>query len=65
MKINLILNEKKTTISFDGETVSDLLKLQNINPETVLIKINKQFATEDEILKQGDVVELIDFVSKG
>ena len=65
MKINLIRDEKKTTIPFDGKTVSDLLKIQDINPETVLIKINKQFATEDELLKQGDVVELISFVSKG
>ncbi|MCK5177092.1 MAG: MoaD/ThiS family protein [Candidatus Aenigmarchaeota archaeon] len=65
MKINLIKDKKKTTISFDGETVSDLLKFENTNPETVLIKINKKFATEDEILNDGDVVELIDFISKG
>ncbi|MCK5040384.1 MAG: MoaD/ThiS family protein [Candidatus Aenigmarchaeota archaeon] len=65
MKIILLAEQKKTKISFCGKTIEDLLKSQEINIETVLIKKNDEFVTEDEKLKEEDVVELISVVSKG
>ena len=65
MKIILLAEQKKTKISFYGKTIEDLLKSQEINTETVLIKKNNEFATEDEKIKEGDLVELISVVSKG
>ena len=64
-KIILLAGNKKENVLFEGRTILDLLRERKINLQTVLIKKNNEFATEDEILKKVDVIELISVVSKG
>ncbi len=46
-------------------SVKKYLELKNINPERVLVLINNKLVAEDKIIKKGDKVKIIDFVSKG
>jgi len=46
-------------------TVKDLLKLKDINTETVLVKVNNTIVTLDEKLKTKDKIELMHIVSRG
>lgn len=57
------LEDKKK--EFEGKTVQDLLEDMDINPVTVVTKVNGKIKTEDEELKQGDKVELVSVVSGG
>lgn len=64
-KIILLTDNKKEKMLFKGRTIMDLFRVKKINPQTVLVKKNSKLATEDEIIKKGDIVELISIVSKG
>lgn len=48
-----------------GMTLLSSLSKLDILPETVLATRNGEMITEDEILKDGDTIELIDVISGG
>jgi sulfur carrier protein len=57
--------EKETKeIDFCGK-IKELLKRQNINPETVVVLKNGEVISEDERIKDEDELELISVVSGG
>ncbi len=56
--------EKKIKVE-DGLSIGDLLKDLEINKETVLVAKNGEISLEEEILKEGDVVEIISVISGG
>ena len=63
-----VLNEREhNTIKIDlqGKTVFDLLHQLKINPEVVIVVRNNEVITEDEILNDNDIIELLSVVSGG
>ncbi len=56
--------EKKIKVE-DGRSIGDLLKNLGINKETVLVAKNGEISLEEEILREGDVVEIISVISGG
>ncbi len=57
-------NEKKIKVQ-EGLSIGDLLKNRGINRETVLVAKNGEISLEEEILKEGDVVNIISVISGG
>jgi len=56
--------EKKIKVE-DGLSIRDLLKNLEINRETVLVAKNGEISLEEEILKEGDVVDIMSVISGG
>jgi sulfur carrier protein ThiS len=48
-----------------GMALMDALKKVNILPESVIATRNSEIITEDEILKDGEVVKLVGVISGG
>ena len=66
MNIKLINKKDVKELEIKENTsVEDILKLEEIPIETVVIKVNEQTVTEDEILKDGDEVEVIKVIYGG
>ena len=67
--MNLTVNNERdnTTmnINFTGTSVQDLLKHLQINKEAVLVIRNNEVITEDELLQNNDVIELLSVISGG
>lgn len=64
LTIKLVLRDKEYEIK-PGMTLRDSLLRAGIVPESVLATRQGQLVTEDEILKDGEVVKLIAVVSGG
>tara|TARA_Y100000310_G_scaffold146139_1_gene145498 strand:- start:7227 stop:7421 length:195 start_codon:yes stop_codon:yes gene_type:complete len=64
MKVKFEQDSSVKDINFSG-TVLELLQQLNVNPETVLVVKNEEVITEDVLLKDDDVVELLSVVSGG
>lgn len=56
--------EKKIKVE-DGLSIGDLLKDLGINRETVLVAKNGEISLEEDVLKEGDVVDIISVISGG
>ncbi len=56
--------EKKVNVD-DGSSIDDLLKKLGINRETVLTSRNGVISLEEEVLEEGDIVEIIPAISGG
>lgn len=48
-----------------GMTLRDCLEKISVNPETVLATRDRELITDDEILKDGDVIKLVAVISGG
>lgn len=64
MTAKLILRKKEYEVRA-GMTLLDALKRNNIVPESVIATRDGELITEDEILKDGDVIKLIAVISGG
>ncbi|MCL4275267.1 MAG: MoaD/ThiS family protein [Anaerolineales bacterium] len=64
MTAKLILRNKEYEVRA-GMTLLDALKKSNIVPESVIATRDGEMITEDEILKDGDVIKLIAVISGG
>ena len=64
MKVFIEIQNKSRELKFSG-TVSKLLQLLKINPETVIVAKNSELVTEDEKLKDSDEVRLLSVISGG
>ena len=66
--MHIICNGKERTIE-NGFTLKDLLTELNLEPGTVVAEINTKIIEQDhyeqEVLRDGDSVELIRFVGGG
>ncbi|MBI2665945.1 MoaD/ThiS family protein [Candidatus Woesearchaeota archaeon] len=67
MNITVVKERPRTKekISFSGKTVQELLLKLKINPETVIVVRNNEVITEDCLLKNKDIVELLSVISGG
>ena len=66
--MKLMVNAEQRTVP-DGTTVSNLLSQLKIAPERVVVELNltilKRAQHADTILKEGDCVEIVQFVGGG
>jgi sulfur carrier protein len=66
MKITLIIGEEEDIMDIDGEkTIKDLLHQKQIPLETVVVKKNRQIVNEEELLEDGDTIEIIRVIYGG
>ncbi len=64
MTAKLVLRDKEYEVK-PGMTLLDALKKSNIVPESVIATRNGEMITDDEVLRNGDVVKLIAVISGG
>jgi sulfur carrier protein len=64
MPAKLILRTNEYEVKA-GMALLDALKKCNIVPESVIATRNGELMTEDELLKDGDVIKLIAVISGG
>ncbi len=64
MTVQLILRKETFEIKH-GMTLRDTLLKVNVNPETVLATRQGTLLTDDEILKDGDMIKLVPVISGG
>ena len=64
MSAKLILRDKEIEIKH-GMTVRIALQKINVMPETVLAIRNGELITDDEIVRDGDVIKLVAVISGG
>lgn len=64
MTVKLILRDKEFDVKA-GMALLDALKKCNIVPESVIATRNGEMMTDDEILKDGDVIKLVAVISGG
>jgi sulfur carrier protein len=62
--VKLILRNQEYEVH-PGMTLLDALKKNNILPEGVLCSRDGELITEDEIVKDGDIIKLIAVISGG
>lgn len=64
MKLFIEAEGSNKKIKFSG-TVSQLLQLLKVNPETVIVAKNNELVTENEKLSDKDEVKLLSVISGG
>lgn len=64
MSVRLVIRGKEHEVK-PGMTLRDSLHKIDVLPETVLATRNGEMITEDEILRDGDLVKLISVISGG
>ncbi len=64
MTVKLILRDKEYEVR-PGMALVDALKKNNIVPESVIATLNGEMITDDEVLRDGDVIKLIAVISGG
>ncbi len=66
MEVSLTFSGKEHEVPFvKGDTVSDILKKVEINPETVIVKRKNTIIPDDEEIKDGDSLYVLKIVSGG
>lgn len=63
-----IHNEREHTtikVEFARTKVKDLLSQLKLNPESFLVVRNSEVITEEDILQEGDKIELLSVISGG
>ncbi|HLD00533.1 MAG TPA: MoaD/ThiS family protein [Candidatus Nanoarchaeia archaeon] len=67
MKLTVTLERENSTqnIEFKGTKVQDLLDFLKLSSEEVLIVRNSEVLTEDEMLSEDDLIEVLNVVSGG
>ena len=64
MPATIILRKKEFEVK-DGSTLRIALQRLGIQPDTVLASRNGELITDDEIIRDGDVIQLISVISGG
>lgn len=66
MSIKLINKKDVKEIEFvEKVTVEDILKSENIALETVVVRLNGETVTEEEVVDDGDEIEVIKVIYGG
>jgi sulfur carrier protein ThiS len=64
MTARLVLRGKEFEVK-SGITVQNAMKKVGINSESVLATRDGELITDDEILREGDVIKLVEVISGG
>lgn len=66
MEFTLIIGEEKESKDWkNGMTIKDVLVEMDIPTETVVVKKDGRIVVEDEIINEGDMVEVIKVIYGG
>lgn len=66
MKIKLIIGDKEEFIEIsDNKTVKNLLDIVEIASETVVVKKNDCIVIDEELVEDGDLIEIIQVIYGG
>ena len=66
MKITVIIGEENEVREIsENVTIKELLKILDIPSETVVVKKNEYIVIEEEIVKEGDTIEIIKVIFGG
>ncbi len=66
MKIKLIIGDKEEFIEIsDNKTVKNLLDIVEIASETVVVKKNDFIVIDEELVEDGDLIEIIQVIYGG
>ena len=66
MKINVKVGNSEDTVSVsDEKTIKDLLESMEIATETVVVKKNDYIVIDEEVLEDGDSIEIIQVIYGG
>lgn len=66
MKVNVVIGEENGIKEIpEGKTIIDLLKILEIPSETVVVKKNEFIVVEEEIIQEGDTIEIIKVIYGG
>ncbi|HHY00751.1 MAG TPA: MoaD/ThiS family protein [Methanothermobacter sp.] len=66
MQITIIIGEDEKQLEVDeGKTVKNLLQMMEIPVETVVVKKNQSIIIEEELIEDGDIIEVIKVIYGG
>ena len=66
MQVTVVIGEDEKQLDIDeGKTVKDLLQMIEIPVETVVDKKNHSIIIEEEIIEDGDLIEVIKVIYGG
>ena len=66
MQVTVVIGEDEKQLDIDeGKTVKDLLQMIEIPVETVVVKRNHSIIIEEEIIEDGDLIEVIKVIYGG
>ena len=66
MEVKLIIGEDEQQLTVEeGKTIKNLLQMKEIPVETVVVKKNQAIIMEEELLEDGDVIEVIKVIYGG
>lgn len=66
MKFTLIIGDEKESRDLsEGITIKNVLEEMDFPLETVVVKKNGQIVTEEEIILEGDIIEIIKVIYGG
>ena len=66
MKITLIIGDKKESKDYlKNKTIKELLDDMDMPSETVVVKKNNEIVTEDDLIQEDDVIEIIKVIYGG
>ena len=66
MKINVKVGNNEDTVTVSEEkTIKDLLESMDIATETVVVKKNDYIVIDEEVLEDGDSIEVIQVIYGG
>jgi sulfur carrier protein ThiS len=64
MRLYIQKTQEHKELAYKGKVI-DLLRMFSLNPETVLVTKNGTLVAEDDMLAEGDHVEILQVVSGG
>lgn len=66
MEVTVIIGEDEKKLAIEeGKTVKNLLQMMEIPVETVVVKKNQAIIIEEELLEEGDIIEVIRVIYGG
>ncbi len=65
MEVTLKVHGKPRKTKTEKKTIEELLKKRGVCTESVLVKRNEKFVPVEDKLREGDVLEIIEIVSRG
>ncbi len=64
MQVYVEREGRKRKIAFNG-TVSQLLPVLNVNPETVLVVRNSELLSPEDVISDSDEIKILSVISGG
>jgi len=66
MEITVVVGKDEQTVEIqDKMTIKEVLNIMDISSETVVVKRNNEVVIEEEIIEDGDVIEVIRVIYGG